>query len=252
MVRASFRSQVIGSGYSREIEGDVGLVGVERVGEPLLAEPERGVVDPDLDRPHGLVFQDRLEGLEQVDHAVGRAFDVDRPVMERQRADDRLGEQDLPEVPAERPRRRRDDLVRSADRSASGRRSPSAGTTRPARGRRRRPPGDPFANASIRRWRTASHDPRQRREQHDRIARTARISHSRLGVAADDLRNLVGSAHRVSRSPLRLNPPPTRSTRPVAPISITSPSAPHGLGDEGFRTTDASRGQRRRHAGRAI
>ncbi len=84
-----------------DIEQDIRLVGDDRLRESLVPESEPAVIDLDDDLATGLVAQDRLEGLVQVDPAVLETLDVEHAVREGQRHDLGLGEEDLSEAPRE-------------------------------------------------------------------------------------------------------------------------------------------------------
>ena len=84
-----------------QVEVDIGLVGEKRVVQALAAEPELAVDNPDKQRPIRLVLQDRLEGLEQVDRACGRALDVDTGLVKREGQGIGPVQQDFAQVPAQ-------------------------------------------------------------------------------------------------------------------------------------------------------
>lgn len=89
------------SGPGGNVEPDIGLVGDDGINQRRVAESQPSPLDLDDEPMLGLLLDDRLERLVQVDPAVGAPLDVQLGPWQLQSHDFGWLEKDLPEVPAD-------------------------------------------------------------------------------------------------------------------------------------------------------
>ena len=94
-----------------EIDCHFGLLGDDRLGESRIAEPQASARNANDEPFWGMVADDGLEGLVQVDRAVGEPLDVEIALLDQELGIGGLSEEDLREAPVEDRAGRRQELI---------------------------------------------------------------------------------------------------------------------------------------------